>query len=241
MPKHDGRAVRLGRRRVVAAVVFAATCGFLAGMAVMAMLTLIYRGPSDPPRVDAAVQSPGVKDARTTVSAAVAAADDAVPAGRDARAIGDADVDVDVAELRRRRLVVPIAALAADQLRRSFDEARGNGRRHEAIDLLAARHTPVLAVDDGLVARMLTSRAGGISVYQFDPTTRYVYYYAHLQGYAEGLTEGAMVRRGQVLGYVGTSGNAPADTPHLHFAIAVLDEGEPWWQGTPIDPYDVLR
>jgi murein DD-endopeptidase MepM/ murein hydrolase activator NlpD len=99
----------------------------------------------------------------------------------------------------------------------------------------------VVAVEDGTIAKLFNSKAGGLTVYQFDPGQQYSYYYAHLERYAEGLKEGDRVRRGQVLGYVGTSGNAPKDTPHLHFAVYRLTADKHWWEGTPIDPYDILR
>jgi peptidoglycan LD-endopeptidase LytH len=109
------------------------------------------------------------------------------------------------------------------------------------MDVLAPRNTPVLAVEDGTVARLFLSEAGGITIYQFDPSDTYVYYYAHLERYADGLKEGAPVERGQVIGHVGTTGNAPRDTPHLHFAIFRMAGEKKWWQGTAIDPYAVLR
>jgi murein DD-endopeptidase MepM/ murein hydrolase activator NlpD len=142
--------------------------------------------------------------------------------------------------LADRDLVVPVEGVKPEQLVRSFSQARGE-RQHEAIDILAPRNTPVLAIEAGRVARLFFSEAGGITVYQFDPTEQYCYYYAHLERYADGLAEGQELRKGQVIGYVGTSGNAPKDTPHLHFAIFRLTEAKRWWEGTPIDPYDVLR
>ena len=145
-----------------------------------------------------------------------------------------------VDELRNRRLTNPVENVPVAKLRSMFNEMRGS-RRHEAIDILAPRDTPILAVDDGAIARLFYSKAGGITVYQFDPSERFVYYYAHLERYADGLREGDRVRRGQVLGYVGTSGNAPKNTPHLHFAIFRLTQEKRWWEGTPIDPYEVLR
>jgi murein DD-endopeptidase MepM/ murein hydrolase activator NlpD len=96
-------------------------------------------------------------------------------------------------------------------------------------------------VDDGRVAKLFFSQAGGITVYEFDATQTYAYYYAHLDHYAEGLAEGQNIRRGQTIGYVGTTGNAPANTPHLHFAIFKLTPSHHWWEGNPIDPYDVWR
>lgn len=143
-------------------------------------------------------------------------------------------------ELEDRDFVIPVQGISADQLVRTFDDARGS-RRHEAIDILAPMGTPVLAVEDGRIARLFTSKAGGITIYQFDPSERFCYYYAHLQRYADGLTEGDTVRKGQLIGYVGVTGNAPKDTPHLHFAIFRLTAEKRWWEGTPIDPYDFLR
>ena len=142
--------------------------------------------------------------------------------------------------LAARDLLVPVEGVQPEQLVRSFAQSR-SGRQHEAIDILAPRNTPVLAIEGGKVARLFFSKAGGITVYQFDPTEQYCYYYAHLERYADGLVEGQELRKGQVIGYVGTTGNAPKDTPHLHFAVFRLTEAKRWWEGTPIDPYDVLR
>lgn len=136
-------------------------------------------------------------------------------------------------------LAMPIAGLRAADLRDSFEEVRG-GHRHEAIDILAPRGTPVLAVDDGVVKKLFRSIPGGNTVYQFNPAQTYCYYYAHLDRYAEGLAEGQHLRRGDRVGYVGTSGNAPPQTPHLHFAISVLGPEKRWWEGRPIDPYPLL-
>ena len=144
-------------------------------------------------------------------------------------------------ELEDRDLMIPVDGVRADQLTRQFSEERGGNRRHEALDILAPRNTPVRAVEDGTIARLFFSNAGGITIYQFDPSTTFCYYYAHLERYADGLREGQAVRKGQLLGYVGTSGNAPKNTPHLHFAIFRLTPEKRWWEGTPIDPYDVLR
>jgi murein DD-endopeptidase MepM/ murein hydrolase activator NlpD len=145
-----------------------------------------------------------------------------------------------IKDLRDRHLSMPVRGVERSALRSSFAEKRGADRVHEAIDILAARHTPVIAVEDGTIARLFASQAGGTTIYQFDPGSTYVYYYAHLQRYAPGLEEGAKVRRGDVIGYVGTSGNAPEDTPHLHFAIFKMTDKKQWWQGTPIDPFDIL-
>lgn len=146
-----------------------------------------------------------------------------------------------VGELADRDLLIPVEGIQPEQLVRTFDEQRGSSRRHEAIDILAPRNTPVRAVEEGRIAKLFASKAGGITIYQFDPTEQFCYYYAHLERYADGLREGEVVKKGQIIGYVGVSGNAPKNTPHLHFAVFRLTSAKRWWEGTPIDPYDVLR
>ncbi len=138
-----------------------------------------------------------------------------------------------------RPMIVPVAGVARSAMRDTFDEGRGT-HRHEAIDILAPRGTPVIAADDGVVQKLFTSVAGGLTVYEFDPDQRYCYYYAHLDRYAAGLHEGQPLRRGEILGYVGTSGNASKDTPHLHFALIRLDPDRRWWKGTYVNPYPLL-
>jgi murein DD-endopeptidase MepM/ murein hydrolase activator NlpD len=142
----------------------------------------------------------------------------------------------DLDRLRERRILFPLPGYDVTHLRDNFAEARG-GRVHEALDIAAPRGTPVLAVDDGVVKKLFTSKPGGLTVYQFDPSETYSYYYAHLDRYAEGLKEGARLRKGDVLGYVGTTGNAPPNVPHLHFTVFKLDADKRWWQGTAMNPY----
>lgn len=146
----------------------------------------------------------------------------------------------DLENLRGRSLAIPVRGLDADGLVSSFYDARGS-RRHQAIDILAPRGTDVLAVEDGKVAKLFTSAAGGLTLYQFDASETFVYYYAHLDSYAPGLKEGSRVQKGDVLGAVGTTGNAPKNTPHLHFAISKLDPDKRWWGGTALDPFLVWR
>jgi murein DD-endopeptidase MepM/ murein hydrolase activator NlpD len=146
-----------------------------------------------------------------------------------------------IQELQARRLEFPVAGAAPSALTDSFLEARSGTRIHQAVDILAPRNTPVRAVEDGTIAKLFHSAAGGISIYQFDPAERYCYYYAHLMAYAAGLREGQQVKRSEVIGFVGATGNAPPNTPHLHFAIFRLDENKQWWRGTPINPLPVLR
>ena len=146
----------------------------------------------------------------------------------------------DIAALRSRRLLVPVAGVRPADLVGSFADARG-GRAHEALDIAAPRGTPVLAADDGTVLKLFTSRAGGLTIYVADRGRTFIYYYAHLDAYAPALREGQAVAKGQQIGTVGTSGNAPPNTPHLHFAVLRNDDMTKWWTGTPLDPYVILR
>jgi murein DD-endopeptidase MepM/ murein hydrolase activator NlpD len=160
-----------------------------------------------------------------------------------ARISADTSISMsDIGDLRSRDLIIPVRGVDADDLVSSFQDRRGSGRQHEAIDILAPRGTDVLAVEDGTIAKIFTSPGGGgLTVYQFDPSDKFVYYYAHLDGYAPGLKEGAKVEQGDVIGYVGTTGNAPPGTPHLHFAISKLDPDRRWWGGTAFDPFLIWR
>ena len=128
-------------------------------------------------------------------------------------------------------------------MRDTYTDARASGaRRHDAIDILAAEGTPVLAVEDGRIAKLFWSAGGGgTTIYQFDPSEQYAYYYAHLQRYADGLKEGQMLKRGQLIGYVGHTGNASADAPHLHFAVFKLGPDKRWWKGEALNPYPLWR
>jgi murein DD-endopeptidase MepM/ murein hydrolase activator NlpD len=140
----------------------------------------------------------------------------------------------------RPRIGLPIAGLRPKDIQDTFSQLRGGTRPHEATDILAPRGTPVLAVDAGTIKKLFTSKPGGLTVYQFDRDGVYCYYYAHLDRYAADLKEGVTVNRGDLIGYVGTTGNAPANTPHLHFAIFKLGALKRWWEGTPINPYPFL-
>jgi murein DD-endopeptidase MepM/ murein hydrolase activator NlpD len=137
-------------------------------------------------------------------------------------------------------LLVPVAGVLPAQLADTYTQSRGNGRSHDAIDIMAPRGTPVYAVEDGRVVKLFLSQPGGITLYQFDPSERLAYYYAHLDGYAPGIAEGRTVKRGELIGYVGSTGNASPDAPHLHFAIFVLGPEKRWWKGTAINPYPLL-
>ncbi|RPI21680.1 MAG: M23 family metallopeptidase [Acidobacteria bacterium] len=138
-----------------------------------------------------------------------------------------------------RFLLFPVKGVGPGELQDSFDEKREGGRRHQAIDIMAERRAPVVAVEDGTVAKIESSRLGGLAVYQYDSSATQVFYYAHLDGYAPGLREGSLLRQGDLIGYVGQTGNA--QTPHLHFAISRLKPGDKWWGGQAINPYPLLR
>ncbi len=137
-------------------------------------------------------------------------------------------------------LSIPVQGTSAAELTDTFIDARSEGRSHDAIDIMAAAGTPVLAVADGHVEKLFDSARGGLTIYQFEPSGRYAYYYAHLQRYADGLAEKQSIKRGQVIGYVGSTGNADPAAPHLHFAIFLLGPERRWSEGTAINPYPAL-
>ena len=137
-------------------------------------------------------------------------------------------------------LAIPVVGIKADQLVDTFDQARGQGRRHDAIDIMADEGTPVIAVADGTIEKLFNSVRGGLTIYERSPDQKWTYYYAHLQSYAPGLAEGQQVKRGQVIARVGHTGDASAAGPHLHFAINSMAPGERWWNGKPINPYPLL-
>ncbi|MBG9389165.1 M23 family metallopeptidase [Caenimonas sp. DR4.4] len=148
----------------------------------------------------------------------------------------------DIGRLRARSLQIPVQAVDATALADNYLQSREAGARtHEALDIPAPLGTPVVAVEDGRIAKLFLSKPGGITVYQFDPRSEFAYYYAHLDRYADGLKEGAQVRRGEVIGYVGTTGNAAGGAPHLHFAIFRLGPERQWWRGSPLNPFLVWR
>jgi murein DD-endopeptidase MepM/ murein hydrolase activator NlpD len=136
-------------------------------------------------------------------------------------------------------MLIPVAGIKASQLVDTFDQGR-SGHTHHAIDILAPRGTEVLATSDGTIRKLFHSGDGGITIYEGEPSGHRMFYYAHLDRYADGLAAGAAVRRGEVIGYVGTTGNAPKNTPHLHFAVFDLPPSGEWWKGDAVDPYPLL-
>jgi murein DD-endopeptidase MepM/ murein hydrolase activator NlpD len=207
------------------------TVSFLAGVAVDSLLRTY--GPPKP----AADQDVGLKpdatintDARTRTPASAPVASDG---GR--TAVPTTGV-ITAAPLR-----VPIDGANVEAMKGGFEEQRA-GHAHEAVDILAPRNTPIHAVADGTIAKLFFSKGGGgNTIYEFDPTGHYAYYYAHLERYADEVREGQTVHRGDVIGYVGTSGNAPPNTPHLHFGVFELDADRRWWHGKAVDPYPFFK
>ena len=155
---------------------------------------------------------------------------------------GTETVTADDLALLRREIAMPLAGVDPATLRSNFAERRGGGaRQHSALDLMAPRRTPVQSAARGRVLKLFSSNAGGLMVYAADSSERFVLMYAHLDGYAPGLHDGAPLARGQVIGYVGSTGNASPSAPHLHFAVARSADVRRWSKGQPIDPVTVLH
>jgi murein DD-endopeptidase MepM/ murein hydrolase activator NlpD len=165
------------------------------------------------------------------------------PAQSGEPAAAERPLSAEVEYLRARQLVVPVAGASSSRIRDSFADARdGGARTHRAIDILAPRGTPVLSADEGIVLRLSTNTLGGITVYATDPSERIVYYYAHLDGYRPGLAQGSLLAKGDTIGFVGTTGNAPENVPHLHFQVMRMPSDRlQYWNGEPINPFPLLR
>ena len=219
-----------GTRRVAAIV-----GAFLAGVLVDSWLR-VYGPPKPAVPIESAIGPPPDRVASTAGSTARTAP----TVDRTAPPLAPISAARPVPTTGTTKLRVPIDGTDVDSMKGGFAEAR-TGHPHEAVDILAPRHTPVHAVQDGKIAKLFVSKLGGNTIYQFDPSGHLAYYYAHLQRYADGLHEGDAVKQGQVIGYVGTSGNAPANTPHLHFAVFELGPEKQWWRGKALDPYLVFR
>jgi peptidoglycan LD-endopeptidase LytH len=192
---------------------------------VVAAPAVVEEPPAAIPPPPAAPTPPPVTDAPTTA-----------PVTPGSGAVGEADLIA----LKTKGLLIPVAGVPATKLRDSFDDGRSEGRQHQALDIMAPQGTPVLAVADGVVAKLFQSDKGGITLYQSDSSGLYFYYYAHLMSYADGITEGKQLKRGDVIGYVGDTGNAGAGNFHLHFAISKPASPGKWSGGAPINPYPLL-
>lgn len=138
-------------------------------------------------------------------------------------------------------LIIPVAGVRPDQLRDTFSESRSEGRVHDAIDIAAPLGTPVLATADGKILKLFYSEKGGTTIYQLSLDGKFIYYYAHLDRYAEGLTEGQFAKQGATIAYVGDTGNAGAGNYHLHFSIASVTDPKRYWEGTNINPYPLFK
>lgn len=227
---------------------------FVLGLVVgAASVYFLRQGRTAPPPVDAvaaarpAAESPGVVKTQEEELAARTGIEISLASAPTEQAIADEPLQKTAPPLNppsgltSDSLVIPVVDVRREDLRDMFREKRGGSREHRAIDIMAPRGTPVVASIDGPVAKLFLSKPGGITVYQFDPAKSFIYYYAHLDGYAPGLVEGRQLRRGDVIGFVGTSGNAPPNAPHLHFAIEKLTEPGRWWKSEPVDPYPLLK
>jgi peptidoglycan LD-endopeptidase LytH len=247
------QSAREKREKKGSPVVLAGLGGFLLGAATVLFVLWLYRTPAAFDTGETAAPPPVVADpgeAPVTPSTSPSApappvAETAPPAQGtpgESRPWLQVPSPVPAGDLATRGLLVPVQGIGREQLHDTFRDPRGGGARpHGALDIMAPRNTPVLAVEDGKIQKLFTSDQGGLTIYQFDPSETYAYYYAHLQRYTDGLEEGQTVRKGQVIGYVGTTGNAGPDSPHLHFAIFRLTPEKKWWKGDPLNPFEVLR
>jgi len=201
--------------------------------------TRIRGGPLWTPEQAAALQSDSAHSI-TEIDTSIAAADSAAAAPNATPGTAPGS-PAPTPLLAKGSLLIPVQGIEPSALRDTYDEQRGGGSRtHEALDIPAQRGTPVLSATGGRVLKLFDSEAGGKMVYAADSSERFILMYAHLDAYAPGLAEGQPLRRGQVIGTVGTTGNAPPNVPHLHFAIARSNDVKVWWKGAPVNPYPLL-
>ena len=235
---------RLSRTRVVARAV--ALAAFAAGTS-LGCKVVIERGDDrarDTARSDTVVTLPYTRPAERTAVVPPPPAPPPLP--QTSIATGDVTdtsetTAADLAMLSAE-LIVPLPGVKASELRDTFNEMRGGGsRKHEALDIMAPRGTPVLSASAGRVLKLHNSKDGGLMIYAADASNRFVLMYAHLDHYADGMRDSLPLRQGQIIGYVGTTGNAAENAPHLHFAIAHPRDVKLWWTGTAIDPRPLLH
>jgi murein DD-endopeptidase MepM/ murein hydrolase activator NlpD len=182
------------------------------------------------PVTDESAPKPAVRAAATLTDSSTTAP----------RLAGVSAPPADAEYLAARHIALPVAGADPRKLEDTFKDPRDGSRVHRAIDILAPRGTPILSADDGKILRMTTSTLGGISMYTVDPSSRLVYYYAHMDRYNDAMSPGRSIVKGDTLGFVGTTGNAPKDIPHLHFQVMKWPADGKYWNGEPIDPFDVL-
>ncbi|HYW32489.1 MAG TPA: M23 family metallopeptidase [Gemmatimonas sp.] len=200
------------------------------------MLPACSRGPSAPSPVVAARPEP------VAPSPPPRRAPDS-PRPKYIGALDPTVTQADLDSLWYHQLMVPVEGVLRKALRDDFTARRSrenNGGLHAALDIPAPRSTPVVATDDMVIGRLVTGPVGGIALYATDPSNRFVYYYAHLERYRRGLAVGDRVAKGSIIGYVGTTGNAPPNAPHLHFQVMKRVAGRAWWDGPPVNPYFIL-
>lgn len=207
--------------------------------------TYIHGGPAWTPEEAAALQSDtahSFTDFDTTTAPDGAPATSGAPSAAASRTPGTApSVATPTPLLAKGALLLPVQGIEPSALHDTYSEQRGGGSRtHEALDIPAPRGTPVLSATGGRVLKLFDSKAGGKMVYAADSSERFILMYAHLDAYAPGLADGQPLKRGQVIGVVGTTGNAPPNVPHLHFAIARSNDVRVWWKGEPVNPFPLL-
>jgi murein DD-endopeptidase MepM/ murein hydrolase activator NlpD len=167
---------------------------------------------------------------------------EAKPALATVAGVSSARMAAAIDRLREKELVIPVAGVGPSHIEDSFTAGRDGGeRQHNAVDILAPRNTPIIAADDGVILRMSSNKLGGITIYAADKDREFVYYYAHLDHYRRGVHEGDKIQKGDTLGFVGTTGNAPKDVPHLHFQIMIWPSDGKYWYGEPVNPYPILH
>jgi murein DD-endopeptidase MepM/ murein hydrolase activator NlpD len=220
-------------------VLLAGLAGFALGAATVLLIVWLYGGglAGTPPAATSPMPAPSTASPAPSTSVTP-------PAPPPAQGQAPAPPPIlarPPADLLQRDLLVPVQGVPRMALQDTFDDARSQGRVHNAIDIMSPRNTPVLAAEAGRIVRLFTSNLGGLTIYQFDPTETFCYYYAHLDHYAPGLKDGDPVARGQVIGYVGSTGDASPEAPHLHFEITRLHPDKHWWEGDSINPYPILR
>ena len=194
--------------------------------------------PSDPPA--AAAPAAGTAPADRLVQTDLSDADLPIRPASQSTTATPASPELTAGGSMPAKLLVPVEGIPYAKLTDTFDQPRGQERHHEALDIMAPKDTPVRAAGDGKVVKLFDSKPGGITLYQFDPSEQHAYYYAHLDRYADGIKEGMQLKRGDLLGYVGATGNADPNAPHLHFAVFALTPEKQWWKGTPVNPYPML-
>jgi murein DD-endopeptidase MepM/ murein hydrolase activator NlpD len=198
--------------------------------------------PLAPAPLAVAVQPPLAATAAQPLATPAAAPQvGALPQIADPSAAPAAATTASAAPASAAALQVPVEGVTPAQLSDTFNQPRAGERRHEALDIMAPKGTKVLAAADGKVAKLFISKPGGMTLYQFDASEKFAYYYAHLDSYAPGVVEGKVLKRGELLGYVGTTGNADPAAPHLHFAVFELEPAKEWWKGVPQNPYPLLQ